>query len=632
MVSEEQVSDQIDLSKGFRLGDWAVLPTRGVLRSGDREERPEPLVFEFLIELAKRDGDLVTKEELIDALWDGRPIGDTPITRAVYQLRKHLDDGEHTYIETLKRRGYRLAKKVEPLAVEGKGVGEAASVKRTRRSSPVLRGLTIVLIVAFTATIVWRNQQRIARDCTSIAVEPFANYSADSAEAYLSYGFREELIKTLHSAPGLCVAMSDPEVARATFLPLTERLWLDAVLTGGVQRMGDTLKINYELVDVGSGDVVASDSVTGKLDELFDLQVDVAESVRDDLLPDAESTLITATRPRDFDAYQDYLRGLYAFERRGYDDNFERARRYFENTIEQDPAFGPAYLQLATAAVLAPVYVSEKAEPSFEKAIAIVRQGVAADDSIESAAGAVFGYIFHQRKEWTEAEIAYVRATTARVVDPNAFSWYSRLLASVGRLDAALEQALIAWRMDPDNAVINSRVALTYAWLGETAQAAEFFERSEQLGAQGSTHLLGYALFLANRGDVDKAGDVAKRAVAGSGASAAWVDAVLLALEDPSATPGALQAVDGAVRQGQLSPQVEIVTRTLLNDFDGAMSVARLLAEPGEAFEMDLLWIPEFEPIRRRPDFAALMTELKLADYWSQNGCRFEDARVRCAR
>ena len=68
-----------ELRQGFRLGDWEVLPLRGVLRRDGREEKPEPRVFGVLIALAKRDGDLVTRDELVDELWDGRPTSDEPI-------------------------------------------------------------------------------------------------------------------------------------------------------------------------------------------------------------------------------------------------------------------------------------------------------------------------------------------------------------------------------------------------------------------------------------------------------------------------------------------------------------------------------------------------------------------------
>ena len=106
-----------ELRQGFRLGDWEVLPLRGVLRRDGREEKPEPRVFGVLIALAKRDGDLVTRDELVDELWDGRPTSDEPINRCLSQLRRHLGDKSrpHRYVETLTRRGYRLLQPIEPL-------------------------------------------------------------------------------------------------------------------------------------------------------------------------------------------------------------------------------------------------------------------------------------------------------------------------------------------------------------------------------------------------------------------------------------------------------------------------------------------------------------------------------------
>ena len=59
---------EAELHKGFKIGDWEILPARGVFRREDQEESPEPLVFGVLLALAKRDGDLVTRDELIDEL------------------------------------------------------------------------------------------------------------------------------------------------------------------------------------------------------------------------------------------------------------------------------------------------------------------------------------------------------------------------------------------------------------------------------------------------------------------------------------------------------------------------------------------------------------------------------------
>ena len=101
-----------DLFEGFTIGEWEVLPGHGVLCREGREERPEPKVFAVLIALAGRDGNLVTRDDLVNEVWDGRPTSDEPINRCLSQLRGHLDDRHrpYQYVETLQRRGYRLMK------------------------------------------------------------------------------------------------------------------------------------------------------------------------------------------------------------------------------------------------------------------------------------------------------------------------------------------------------------------------------------------------------------------------------------------------------------------------------------------------------------------------------------------
>ena len=140
-----------ELKKGFRIGDWEVLPGQGVMRKGEHEERPEPMVFEVLISLASRDGELVSREELIDEIWDGRPTSDEPINRCLSQLRGHLGDRErpYKYIETLTRRGYRLNHKVELLEPTPASHEQVAQVDRVRNQSRLwmVAGAVVVTVV-----------------------------------------------------------------------------------------------------------------------------------------------------------------------------------------------------------------------------------------------------------------------------------------------------------------------------------------------------------------------------------------------------------------------------------------------------------------------------------------------------
>ena len=204
------------------------------------------------------------------------------------------------------------------------------------------------------------------------------------------------------------------------------------------------------------------------------------------------------------------------------------------------------------------------------------------------------------------------------------------MLASVGRLDASLEQALAGLEMDPTSAVLNSRVAAVYLWLGDTAKAEEFYARSEKYGATGATHLMGYSLILVRQGRYDEASALLLKAFEVDGASPDWIEPVFAALSGSSPPSAGLAIVEEAAAQGQMPEQGEFIVRMLLGDLEGAMSVARLLEKPGEVFEMDLLFIPETKPLRDHPEFMDLMRSLGISEYWYERGCTLIEAGVDC--
>jgi DNA-binding winged helix-turn-helix (wHTH) protein/TolB-like protein len=619
-----------ELRQGFRLGDWEVLPLRGVLRKGEHEEKPEPRVFGVLIALAKRDGDLVTRDELVDELWDGRPTSDEPINRCLSQLRGHLGDKSrpHQYVETLTRRGYRLMQPVQLLEPTG---SQAPSAAETSADSSVVpwKPVATGLAVAAVAWLVWTLWP--PGDFRSIGVVPFENASQDAANDYLVSGFKDELVNTLHNIPDFTVKSSRLGHAGEEVTAIASSLGVDAVLSGRVHRIGDQLQIFYTVEDGRSGDVVATAELEGPVSEIFQLQEDLARMVRRDLFGKSSQQLISRTRPASFGAYDRYMRGLYAFDRRqDSGTSLEEAIELFQETIRLDENFGPAYLMLANAYVLLPTYRDAPADEMRRAAIDTVQEGIAVDESIRDAANAIFGFVYHQQMQWQQSEEAYRAATSSDVIDPNAFNWYSRMLASVGRLDASLEQARIALEMDPTSAVINSRVALAYLWLGDTGNSREFFERAAKFGASGPTHTMGYALFLFREGRSEEAYEVTREAAQMAGGTGAWIDPVFAALDDETQRDAALAAVDAAAMEDGISRQIEFIVRVVLGDLDGAMNVARLLQSEGEVFEMDLLFIPEVEPLREHPDFGGLLDALGITDYWRTRGCTWTGTGAIC--
>lgn len=620
-----------ELRQGFTLGEWEVLPLRGVLRCGDQEERPEPRVFGVLIALAKRNGDLVTRDELVDELWDGRPTSDEPINRCMSQLRGHLGDKSrpHEYVETLTRRGYRLLKPVELLHPAETDTAVAADAQVVTPSSR-WKAVSAAIIVAVVAWIAWTEIP--PGDFRSIGVMPFENASLDPANDYLVSGFKDELVHTLHNIPNFTVKTSRDVREGDETRDIARDLDVDAVLTGRVHRNGDVLQIFYTVEDGRTGGVVATSELDGPIDEIFKLQENLARMVRDDLFGKSSQQLITRTRPASFGAYDRYMRGLYALDKRqDSGGSLEEAIELFQDTIRLDENFGPAYLMLATAHTLMPTYRGAPVAELNRLAIDTVERGIAVDESIGDAANAIFGFVHHRERNWMQAEEAYIAATSADIVDPNAFNWYSRMLASVGRLEASLEQALIALELDPTSAVMNSRVALTYLWLGDDENAEAFFERAAKYGAGGRTHMMGYVLFLSRKGNNDEAAVVSRQVAKVAGASPDWVEPFFDAMDDPGLRPQALAAIDSATAANETTEQVEFMARTMLGDVDGAMRVAQLLEQREVVFEMDLLFIPESQPLRAHPGFADLMTSLGITDYWKQRGCAWAEGSVRCA-
>ncbi len=597
-----------------------MLPSRREFHRGEEIVRPEPKQLDVLLSLAMRDGDVVTRDELVDECWDGRPTADEPINRSISQLRKHLgDEKPYQYIDVIVKAGYCLKQPVILNEPSEKTV--APVIIKTRKAS---RTWAAVAALAIVALIVWRIGPGTPEPVTSIAVLPFTNLSGDSGNAYIASGFKEELVHTLQSVPELTI--------KNVQVPIddVESLGVDNVLVGALRMQGEELRFSYQLVRVSDGVTLASGQVGGPRSRLFDTQEELARMVLSHFVGDSAQQLLSSSRPEDSVAYDRYLLGQYLMERRGTAGNLENAIALFEESIQLDPGYGPAYLSLAEIYVLLPDYRGAGLAESHDKAIQIVSEGIIADPAIEEAAAAVFGFVYHKQKRWLEAEQAFKIATSASVVESNAFNWYSLMLGSVGRIDDALQQALAGLEIDPSSAVINGRIAIVYTWTGDTENAGHYFERVRQLGGRTATILFANSLHYLRLGENAAARNMAGMGVAIGGGSSDWVDPVFDAFADASRTEAALSALDQAAANKEVGLQVEVIVRVILGDAEGALRIARYLVRPGQAFETELLFLPEFMELRERPEFLELMATLGVTEYWEQAGCVWKNLAVEC--
>ncbi|MGI9221390.1 MAG: winged helix-turn-helix domain-containing tetratricopeptide repeat protein [Woeseiaceae bacterium] len=615
-----------ELEKGFRIGEWDIVPARREFHRGDDVVKPEPKQMQVLMSLAQRDGDVVTRDELVDECWDGRPTADEPINRSISQLRRHLGDTErpYQYIDALVRSGYLLKQAVKLHEPDEQSVEPV--VIETRKQSRLWAAVAGLAVIVVALWLLFGGSKPVE----SVAVIPFTNLSGDTANDYVASGFKEELVHTLQGVPELIIKNVQVSYDGMSISEIGETLAVDSVLIGALQVEGRQLKFNYQLVRTDDDVTIDSGQVAGRRDQLFTLQEELADTLRVKLGGDSGRQLLSQSRPKNPSAYDRYMIGRDLLGHRRQQGNLEQAVELFEESIAMDPSYGPAYLALAEVYVLLPDYRGEKIEHAHAKAIEYVELGIKEDPVIEDAAAAVYGFVYHKQKKWAEAEAAFERATNAQIVEPNAFNWYSLMLGSVGRYDESLAQGLAGLESFPASPILSSRVAIVYTWMNNDKMAGEYFRRARQLGVRGGTHELAEAMFLLRQGDMETASRSASVGISDGGGSTDWVEPVFAALVDPAQRANALAVLDKSVADGSFNPQVESTVRVLLGDTDGALRVARSLVQPGEIYETEFLFLREFMPLWERPEFLELMDTLGIAEYWRQVGCQWQDFAVTC--
>jgi DNA-binding winged helix-turn-helix (wHTH) protein/tetratricopeptide (TPR) repeat protein len=629
MLTSEQ------LNGGFSLGDWEVLPAQRILRCGDKVERPEPMVFDVLLALARRDGDLVTNDELINEVWRGRAFSDEVVQQKISQLRRHfVDQRPYRIVGTLPRRGYQLLEPVilhEPAdAAQDAATLEPRSDRRWKTVAlAVVLGFVLVAIISKTDIGERWFSDKAEPPACSLAVLPIENLSGDPGNLYIAEGIKNTLAQRLNELPGCTI-----KIARAVpddpWPVIAEEFRVATLLHGTVQLQDDLLKIDYFILD-RDGAGIATGEVSGRLGDLFGLQERLAKQVRTELAGEDAPELITKQAPNSA-AYNSYMRGMYKLEHRFEDRNLEDSIELFKESIRLDESYGPAYLGLATAYALMPDYRHADLVTFHRLAIETIENGIARDPAVTDPAGAIYGFVYYQQKNWLEAEQNYRRAVSAPVVDANAFSWYSMMLAATGRLEDARDMALAAEDLDPDNGVLASRIAMAYTWLNNNAKAYEYYDRANDLHATGEIHNWAHVLLLARNKQLELAQNLTFAAVTMEDGETSWIAYVYAALAEqtPENVMRAREAIDRAWEEQRVSPEPVLVARSLLGDIDGAMDIARLLEGPGMLFSMEILFVQELAPLRQHPEFLPLLERLGVVEYWKSVGCEWLDDRVNC--
>ncbi|MGH8222988.1 MAG: tetratricopeptide repeat protein, partial [Woeseiaceae bacterium] len=324
----------------------------------------------------------------------------------------------------------------------------------------------------------------------SIAVLPFVNLSSDPEQEYFSDGLTEELLNRLAQIPGLKVPARTSSFhfkGKTDLQEVRRALAVDTALEGSVRRSGQSLRITAHLVDLTSGFRVWSQSYDRELTEIFAVQDDITAQIVSALevqLDERTGHLLTS-KPVDTGLYQLMLRGRYHWNQRS-ESGLTKAVGIFQQAIELDPGYGPAYAGLADAYVSQFDYGLLSWEESTAKARAAAMKALELDDRLAVAHTSLAHVLLHEW-QWQEAEAAFARAIE---LDPNyivAHHWYALCLTALGRTEDAVRTMQRARDLDPLSIRINADLGMAYLAAGHYEQAVAQESQTLELAPDSAT-------------------------------------------------------------------------------------------------------------------------------------------------
>jgi eukaryotic-like serine/threonine-protein kinase len=372
---------------------------------------------------------------------------------------------------------------------------------------PALMGAGVVLILGLVAASYWylsRDTQSRDTQIDSIAVLPFENQSGSADIDYLSDGMTESLINALSTLPNLSVKARNT-VFRYKGAAIDEKkvgqeLAVQALLIGWVTQRGDNLTLHLSLVDVATGKNLWGEQYDRKMQDLAILQREITRDVSQKLqtrLSNTDASNLTKNYTANSEAYQQYLRGRYFWNKRT-PDSIAKSIEYFDAAIAKDSGFALAYAGLADSYVvpmneMAPRYSMPKAKAAAMRALQI-------DDSLAEAHTSLARVLQFYEWNWTEAEREFKRAIELNPRYAVAHQWYGGYFASIGHREEAVEERRTALELDPLSTPVNFDLGQAFYFRREYDKALEQFRKTLELDPSFPSAILYIPLVYSQKG------------------------------------------------------------------------------------------------------------------------------------
>ena len=331
----------------------------------------------------------------------------------------------------------------------------------------------------------------------SIAVLPFENLSDDKGAAYFADGIQDEILTKLASIADLKV-ISRTSTAKYKSKPedlktVSQQLGVATVLEGSVQKAGDKVRVNVQLIDARADSHLWAKSYDRDMKDVFAVESEVAQEIADSLqakLSPAEATKLATAPTKDTVAYDLFLKG--EFEQRVANSNFrpesfDQAARWYKDAIARDPNFALAIAQLAICQLRRHWLTDPLTEPELMEAGRLAKQALTLAPDLTEAHIAVGLFHYYGFREYEPALTEFKLALELQPNNALALSFVAFVHRRQGKWDLALDELKKSIELDPRNAYTIGGLAETEIFLRMWKEAEDFARRGLTIDPHEST-------------------------------------------------------------------------------------------------------------------------------------------------
>jgi TolB-like protein/DNA-binding winged helix-turn-helix (wHTH) protein/Tfp pilus assembly protein PilF len=521
------------MSHLYRFGPYVLDPQRRTLYCDESPVPLTPKAFDVLLFLAQNPKRLITKDELLKAVWGQTFVEEGNLTQYISHLRKALggNSEDSRLIVTISRKGYQFTADVAlaetpdvtkrdaaqvptsgvstpGIAVEAKAGNQNSPAEATNalesakvnaaipkpgsrwRIAAVLSAFAVVLVVA--GYISWRRFRAAPpprSEKIRLAVLPFQNLTGDPTQEYLADGLTEEMIAQL--------SRLHPEqlgvIARTSVMgykhgdqrldQIGRDLSVQYVLENSLRGSGDHLRVTVKLLQVKDQSHLWVQDYDYRPRDILSLEDDVAKAVAREIqirLTPQQQADLTRLRPVNAEAFDAYMEGHFFLDRDSAGD-LNRAASYFEQAIQLDSRYALAWVGLSRALFRQADRGSVPLREGRRRARETAEQALALDPNLAEA-HADIGQIKREADwDWTGANASLQRALELDPGNSAVLNLAAGLALSLGRFEEAVELDRRAIALDPLNAAIRGSLAEICFIMGRQEEAEVNFKKALEL-------------------------------------------------------------------------------------------------------------------------------------------------------